>query len=123
MPGVGVCGRCGSPVDPNALDVDVHTGQFTVDGTVVREGDLISIDGSTGHVYLGEVPVRPSPVARHLEEPSSTVDDPLVRAVDRLLDHVRVAVGDGVERAWIEGNAGHAFLLPRRKEPGKPTLE
>jgi len=34
-----------------------------------------------------------------------------------------VAIGDGVERAWIEGNAGHAFLLPRRKEPGKPTLE
>jgi pyruvate,orthophosphate dikinase len=81
--GLGKTCVCGA----EALDVDVHTGQFTVDGLAVHEGDLISIDGSTGHVYLGEVPVRPSPVARHFEEPSSTMDDPLVCAVDRLLRH------------------------------------
>ena len=80
--GLGRTCVCGA----ESLDVDVHTGQFTVDGTVVREGDLISIDGSTGHVYLGEVPVRPSPLVRHLED-QSTVDDPLVTAVDRLLGH------------------------------------
>ena len=35
----------------------VHGGDVTV-----REGDPISIDGRTGEVYLGEVPVEDSPV-------------------------------------------------------------
>ena len=38
-----------------------------MDGHVVREGDVISIDGTTGRVYLGEVPVQPSPVVRYFE--------------------------------------------------------
>src|ERR1700758_1826081 len=33
---------------------------------VVREGDFISIDGSTGDVYLGEIPTTPSEVVRVL---------------------------------------------------------
>ena len=41
-------------------------------GTVVEEGDVISIDGSTGEVYLGEVPVVPSPVVRVLRGPDAT---------------------------------------------------
>ncbi len=43
-----------------ALSVDEHNAQFTVevDGKryTVREGDAITIDGSTGKVYLGTVP-------------------------------------------------------------------
>jgi len=35
-------------------------------------------------------------------------------------DHVQMAVGDGVEGTWIEGNARHDFLLPRPALPGKP---
>ena len=35
-------------------------------------------------------------------------------------DHVQMAVGDGVEGTWIEGNARHGFLLPRPALPGKP---
>jgi pyruvate,orthophosphate dikinase len=82
------------------LDVDVHKGQFTVDGVVVREGDLLSIDGSTGRVYLGEVPVSPSPVASHFDHPESTVDNPLVVAVDRLLSHA-----DARRRLGVLANA------------------
>jgi len=38
--------------------VDVERRQFTVraTGQVVREGDVISIDGGTGEVFLGEIP-------------------------------------------------------------------
>ena len=40
------------------LDVDTKRRRFTApDGTSVHEGDVISIDGTTGEVYLGEVPV------------------------------------------------------------------
>ncbi len=56
--GMGRTCVCGA----EALHVDTEAKQFTApDGTVVREGDTISIDGSTGEVFAGEVPVRPSP--------------------------------------------------------------
>ena len=41
-------------------------------GDEIHEGDVISIDGTSGDVYLGEVPVVDSPVVRYFEE--GTVD-------------------------------------------------
>ncbi|MHB8992943.1 MAG: pyruvate, phosphate dikinase [Chloroflexota bacterium] len=38
--------------------VDQERRQFTAGGKVVKEGDLISIDGATGEVFAGEIPVR-----------------------------------------------------------------
>ena len=52
---------------PTTIEVDLAGGKFTVDGTTVDEGDVISIDGTTGTVYLGEVPVQPSPVVQYFE--------------------------------------------------------
>lgn len=40
-----------------SLKVDVHAKQFNVDGVTVKEGDLITMDGSTGKVYLGSLPL------------------------------------------------------------------
>ncbi|MBX6340901.1 MAG: pyruvate, phosphate dikinase, partial [Thermomicrobiaceae bacterium] len=40
----------------SALQVDYARQQFSVDGTVVRKGDYITIDGSTGDVMLGQIP-------------------------------------------------------------------
>jgi pyruvate,orthophosphate dikinase len=40
----------------NALNIDYSQQQFTVDGTVVTKGDWITVDGSTGRVFLGQVP-------------------------------------------------------------------
>ncbi len=39
------------------IDVDEATGRFVTGGRVVREGDFISLNGSTGEVILGEVPL------------------------------------------------------------------
>ena len=43
----------------------------TAEGRVVEEGDVLSLDGTTGVVYLGEVPVVASPVVRVLRGPSA----------------------------------------------------
>jgi pyruvate,orthophosphate dikinase len=40
----------------NSIDIDYSQQQFTVDGTVVTKGDWITVDGSTGRVFLGQVP-------------------------------------------------------------------
>ncbi|MBB5869696.1 pyruvate,orthophosphate dikinase [Allocatelliglobosispora scoriae] len=112
-----------------ADDIVVSKGQFTVDGTTVVEGDVISIDGTTGRVYVGEVPVQASPVVEYFEGHRS--GEPLVLAVDRLLTHAdaqrRLAVranadtGDDAARARRFGAQGiglcrteHMFLGDRR---------
>src|SRR2546422_4852622 len=55
--GMGKTCVCGA----SALEIDYSQQQFTVDGTVVTKGEWITVDGSTGRVFLGQVPtVRPS---------------------------------------------------------------
>jgi pyruvate,orthophosphate dikinase len=46
------------------LNIDLAAKKFTVNGTVVKEGDVISVNGGKGDVYLGTIPV----VAPKLEE-------------------------------------------------------
>src|SRR5439155_18369336 len=62
--GMGKTCVCGA----EELDVDVQAGTITLpSGDVIREGDVISIDGSSGDVFRGEVPVADSPVVRYFE--------------------------------------------------------
>jgi pyruvate, orthophosphate dikinase len=51
--GIGKPAVCGA----SAIRIDVRAGAFEVDGSVVRDGDVISLDGTTGEVVVGEVPV------------------------------------------------------------------
>src|SRR4051812_17739674 len=83
------------------LDVDVKALTFTTkDGTTVNEGDVISIDGTSGKVYLGEVPVVPSPVVEYFEGTLKADADALVAAVDRLINHA-----DGQRRLGVRANS------------------
>ncbi|HEX6311657.1 MAG TPA: pyruvate, phosphate dikinase [Acidimicrobiia bacterium] len=51
--GMGTPAVCGA----SALDIDVEGRSFSVGGTTVREGDVISVNGTTGEIVVGEVPV------------------------------------------------------------------
>ncbi|MEO3744850.1 pyruvate, phosphate dikinase [Plantactinospora sp. B5E13] len=96
--GMGKTCVCGA----DALDVNVPERRFTVDGQTVNEGDVVSIDGTTGRIYLGEVPVWPSEVVRYFEgelAPEHS-DDPLVVAVHRIMSHA-----DARRRLGIRANA------------------
>src|SRR5262245_3617778 len=45
----------------NALNIDYSQQQLTVEGTVVTKGEWITVDGSTGRVFVGQVPtVQPT---------------------------------------------------------------
>ncbi|HYQ61738.1 putative PEP-binding protein, partial [Actinophytocola sp.] len=59
----------------------------TAAGTVVAEGDVISVDGTAGKVYLGELDVVPSPVVDYFEGRRPPERDALLRAVDRIIHH------------------------------------
>ena len=55
--GMGKTCVCGA----NSLEIDYSQQQFSVDGTVVTKGEWITVDGSTGRVFLGQVPtVQPT---------------------------------------------------------------
>jgi pyruvate, orthophosphate dikinase len=51
--GMGTPAVCGA----NELQIDVEAGTVEVNGTLIREGDVISINGTTGEVVVGSVPV------------------------------------------------------------------
>ncbi|WP_034264771.1 pyruvate, phosphate dikinase [Actinospica robiniae] len=83
--GMGKTCVCGA----EELDVDTKARRLTApSGLVIEEGGLISIDGSSGAIYAGEVPVMPSPVVEYFEGrlgPDSAHADELVRAVHRIM--------------------------------------
>jgi pyruvate,orthophosphate dikinase len=43
-------------VGASSISVDVHKRMFSVNGTTIKEGEEITIDGTTGEVYVGIVP-------------------------------------------------------------------
>src|SRR6201995_5591984 len=98
--GMGKTCVCGA----DELDVDTKAKKFTAPGGVtVSEGDMISIDGTSGVVYAGEVPVFASEVVRYFEgELHSHADeaDDLIRAVHSIMHHA-----DQARRLGVYANA------------------
>jgi pyruvate, orthophosphate dikinase len=98
------------------LDVEPARRQLTLgDGTVIGEGELLSVDGTTGRVYRGEIPVVPSPVMEYFEnggEPGTEADD-LVQAVHRLMTHA-----DRARRLGVRANADTAEDAARARRFG-----
>jgi pyruvate,orthophosphate dikinase len=116
--GMGKTCVCGA----EELEVDTKRRRLTASaadgkGTVViEEGDLISIDGSTGKVYVGEVPVVPSPVVEYFEgrmHAGADEADELVQAVHRIM-----AYADRVRRLRVRANADNAEDASRARRFG-----
>ena len=62
--GMGKCCVSGA----GAINVDYKARTVEIDGTVLHEGDYISLNGSTGEVYFGEVKTRPAEVTGDFAE-------------------------------------------------------
>jgi pyruvate,orthophosphate dikinase len=54
------------------LKIDYKAGTVSVGKKVFKEGDFISVNGSTGRVYEGEIPTQSSPVVAALVEGNKT---------------------------------------------------
>jgi len=114
--GMGKTAVCGV----ESIDVRGKDKKFRVGEREISEGDVISIDGSTGDVFLGEVPVVQSPVVRYFEQglataitdaDEATVD--LVRAVDRIMRHA-----DEKRRLRVRTNADNGPDAARARRMG-----
>jgi len=103
--GMGKTCVCGA----ESLVIDAAAGTVTIGDLVLTADDTIAIDGQTGEIFRGEVPVTDSPVTTYLAEGleaglAAAGDDQgtreLVEAVDKLLSHA-----DKVRRLRVRANA------------------
>src|SRR6185437_570618 len=95
--GMGKTCVCGA----EQLDVDTKKRVLRAPGGIeIHEGDVISIDGTSGDVFLGEVPVVASPVVEYFETGEVDAANELVVAVDRIMSHA-----DGARRMSVRANA------------------
>lgn len=88
--GMGKTAVCGA----ETIEVDYQRKVAVCGDTTINEGDLVSIDGSSGEVFLGSLPVESSVVVKYLEQgidaarsAASSDDFDLIDAVDRILRH------------------------------------
>ena len=103
--GMGKTCVCGA----ESLVIDAAAGTVTIGDLVLTADDTIAIDGQTGEIFRGEVPVADSPVTTYLAEGleagiAAAGEDQgtreLVEAVDKLLAHA-----DKVRRLHVRANA------------------
>ena len=98
--GMGRVAVCGA----EEVKVNIEDGYFQVMDTVVHAGDLISIDGATGAVYLGAKEVVESSVSQYLQSPVLPQKfTPLIKAIERFLTRA-----DLVRELEVRANADTA---------------
>jgi pyruvate,orthophosphate dikinase len=108
--GLGRTCVCGA----ESLTIDTEARRFTTeDGTVVAEGDVISVDGTAGTVYLGELDVVPSPVVDYFEGRRPPERDELLHAVHRIITHA-----DRRHRLEVRANADTPADAHRARQLG-----
>ena len=94
--GMGKCCVAGC----SAIHVDESAGAFTVNGVTVRQGEFITLNGSTGDVILGEAPLIQPKLSKEFQVLMSWVDRTRrlrVRANADTPHDAKVARGFGAE--------------------------
>jgi len=83
------------------IEVDYKARQMKIGSHIVKEGDWISIDGSTGVVYLGKIETAPSEVIQVLlDKTLDPKDAPNYRKFARLME-----IADKFTRMSVRTNA------------------
>jgi len=110
--GMGTCCVAGC----GALYIDETKKQMTVSGNIVKEGDVISIDGVTGNVYLGRIPTVEAEVAGEFATVMQWADefrDLRVRTNADTPHDAETAVKFGAEGIGLT-RTEHMFFAPER---------
>ncbi len=100
----------------DGIRVDLEKRRFAADGVTIKEGDLITIDGTTGRVIQGSVPMVEAGVSGDLEKLLKTADQ-----VRRLKVYANADTPEDARRAREFGAQGiglcrteHMFMQQER---------
>ncbi len=107
--GEGIPAVCGA----DQIKLDFAAKAFSANGTTVREGDVVTIDGFTGHVFVGELPLEESLLEKARQGDAEAQREPLWRAFARLMEHA-----DARRRLRVRANADTPDQSENARERG-----
>jgi pyruvate,orthophosphate dikinase len=107
--GEGIPAVCGA----DAIKLDLASRTFSADGTTVSEGDVITIDGFTGNVYMGELPLEESVLEKARSGDAAAQDEAIWKAFGRLM-----AQADERRRLRVRANADTPDQSANARERG-----
>ncbi|SMC27253.1 pyruvate phosphate dikinase [Desulfacinum hydrothermale DSM 13146] len=82
------------------MEIDYKKRQMSANGRVIREGDWISLDGSTGEVFQGRIPTKPSEVLQVMEGALKAEESPIYQDYQSLMEWA-----DKARRLGVRTNA------------------
>jgi pyruvate, orthophosphate dikinase len=94
--GMGKCAIVGA----RDIHVDAEKREFRANGTIVNEGDWITLDGASGRVFIGDLPTVPSEVVRVTQGQLAASVAPVYQAFSRVLGWA-----DETRRLKVRANA------------------
>jgi len=107
--GEGIPAVCGA----DAIRLDLAGKRFEANGTTVAEGDVITIDGFTGDVYVGELPLEESVLEKARAGDASAREEKIWGAFERLMAHA-----DARRRMRVRANADTPDQSTNARERG-----
>ena len=99
-----------------AIEIDLEKEEFLIGDIIVKKGDVITIDGGTGEVFLGEVPLIEPKISGEVYELLSWADEIRVIGVRANADtpeDAKRALEYGAEGIGL-ARTEHMFLGPER---------
>jgi len=107
--GEGIPAVCGA----DQIRIDLDAAAFTAGGAVVREGDTITIDGFTGNVYVGELPLEESVLEKARAGDAAARSEKIWVAFERLM-----GIADARRRLRVRANADTPDQSANARERG-----
>jgi pyruvate,orthophosphate dikinase len=94
--GEGIPAVCGA----DAIKIDFPSRLFNANGTTVKEGDIVTIDGFTGKVFVGELSLEESVLEKARAGDAAAREEKIWKAFERLMSHA-----DARRRLKVRANA------------------
>jgi pyruvate, orthophosphate dikinase len=107
--GEGIPAVCGA----DGIRIDFGTRSFTANGTTVKETDVVTIDGFTGNVYVGELPLEESVLEKARSGDAAAREERIWQAFDRIM-----SIADVRRRLRVRANADTPDQSTNARERG-----
>ncbi len=107
--GEGIPAVCGA----DQIKIDLPSRGFSANGTIVKEGEVVTIDGFTGNVFVGELPLEESVLERARSGDPKAREEKIWKAFERLMRHA-----DERRRLRVRANADTPEQSANARERG-----
>ncbi|MGZ4132143.1 MAG: pyruvate, phosphate dikinase [Actinomycetota bacterium] len=107
--GEGIPAVCGA----DQIRIDFGARAFSANGTTVKEGDTITIDGFTGNVFVGELPLEESVLEKARGGDAEAQEETIWKAFERIM-----RIADGTRRLRVRANADTPDQSENARERG-----